>query len=181
MWYKLRIIISHVCLFFSTWGTGQLETPLLFHLNQWAAVWSSFHKWIHLSKVQTLPRSLSCIFCMFSGLRPLVFQQVSRSPADGSSFSPAFAHCFNFYFFSFNTMGSCYLFAKLCLTLCHGLQPTRLLCPWDFPGRNTGVGCYFLLQGIVPSQTLNLCLLHWQADSLPLSHQASTQWNTTWS
>ena len=32
-----------------------------------------------LSKVQTLPRSLSCIFCMFSGLRPLMFQQVSRS------------------------------------------------------------------------------------------------------
>ena len=80
-----------------------------------------------------------------------------------------------------NTMGSCYLFAKSCLTLCHGLQPTRLLSPWDFPGRNTGVGCYFLLQGIVPGQTSNLCLLHWQADSLPLSHQASLQWNTTWS
>ena len=30
----------------------------------------------------------------------------------------------------------------------HGLQPTRLLCPWDFPGKNTGVGCHFLLQGI---------------------------------
>ena len=29
----------------------------------------------------------------------------------------------------------------------HGLQPTRLLCPWDFPGKNTGVGCHFLLQG----------------------------------
>ena len=28
----------------------------------------------------------------------------------------------------------------------HGLQPTRLLCPWDFPGKSTGVGCYFLLQ-----------------------------------
>ena len=28
----------------------------------------------------------------------------------------------------------------------HGLQPTRLLCPWDFPGRNTGGGCHFLLQ-----------------------------------
>ena len=28
----------------------------------------------------------------------------------------------------------------------HGLQPTRLLCPWNFPGRNTGRGCYFLLQ-----------------------------------
>ena len=28
----------------------------------------------------------------------------------------------------------------------HGRQPTRLLCPWDFPGKNTGVGCHFLLQ-----------------------------------
>ena len=38
--------------------------------------------------------------------------------------------------------------AKLCLTLLrhHGLQPSRLLCPRDFPGKNTGVGCHFLLQ-----------------------------------
>ena len=28
----------------------------------------------------------------------------------------------------------------------HGLQPTRLLCPWDSPGKNTEVGCHFLLQ-----------------------------------
>ena len=28
----------------------------------------------------------------------------------------------------------------------HGLQPTRLLCPWDFPGKSNGVGCHFLLQ-----------------------------------
>ena len=28
----------------------------------------------------------------------------------------------------------------------HGLQPTRLLCPWNFPGKNTGMVCYFLLQ-----------------------------------
>ena len=28
----------------------------------------------------------------------------------------------------------------------HGLQPTRLLCPWDSPGKNSGVGCHFLLQ-----------------------------------
>ena len=44
----------------------------------------------------------------------------------------------------------------------------RLLCPWDFPGKNTGVGCHLLLQGIVPTQGLNLPLLYWQADSLPL-------------
>ena len=32
--------------------------------------------------------------------------------------------------------------------LLHGPWPTRLLCPWDFPGKNTGVGCYALLQEI---------------------------------
>ena len=40
-----------------------------------------------------------------------------------------------------------------CLTLWpYGLQPTRLLCPWDSPGNNTGVGCCALLQGIFPTQ-----------------------------
>ena len=34
----------------------------------------------------------------------------------------------------------------------HGLQPARLLCPWDSPGKITGVGCHFLLQGIFPTQ-----------------------------
>ena len=45
------------------------------------------------------------------------------------------------------------------------LQPTRLFCPWDSPGKNTGVDCHALLQGIFPTQGLNLhlfCLLHWQ-------------------
>ena len=38
----------------------------------------------------------------------------------------------------------------------HGLQPTRLLCPWDSPGKSTGVGCHVLLQGILPTQESNL-------------------------
>ena len=41
--------------------------------------------------------------------------------------------------------------------------------PWNFPNKNTGMGCHFLLQGIFPTQGLNphlFCLLHWQADSL---------------
>ena len=42
-----------------------------------------------------------------------------------------------------------------------------------FPGKNTGVGCHFLLQGIFPTQGSNLRLLHWQADSLRLIHQGS--------
>ena len=41
-----------------------------------------------------------------------------------------------------------------------GLQPTRLLCPWNSPGKNTGVGSQSLLQGILPTQVLNLGLLH---------------------
>ena len=49
--------------------------------------------------------------------------------------------------------------------------PTRLFCLWDSPGKNTGVGCHALLQGIFPAQGWNprlLCLLHWQVGSLPL-------------
>ena len=42
----------------------------------------------------------------------------------------------------------------------HGLQPTRLLCPRDFPGKDTGTGCLFLLQGIFPTQGWNTDLLH---------------------
>ena len=40
---------------------------------------------------------------------------------------------------------------------------------WDFPGKNTGLGFHFALQGVFPIQGLNLSLLHWQADSSPLS------------
>ena len=52
-----------------------------------------------------------------------------------------------------------------------GLLPTRLLSPWDSPGKNTGVGCCALLQGIFPTQRSNpspVFLLHWQASSLLL-------------
>ena len=48
------------------------------------------------------------------------------------------------------------LVAQSCLTLwLHGLGPARLLCPWDFPGKNTGVGCHSLLQGIFLNQGSN--------------------------
>ena len=58
----------------------------------------------------------------------------------------------------------------LCPTLCdpHGLLSTRLLCPWNSPGRNTGVGCHFILQRIFPTQASNPWnpwLLHWQSGS----------------
>ena len=53
-----------------------------------------------------------------------------------------------------------------------GCSPARFLCPWDSPGKNTGVGCHALLQGIFPTQGWNpflLRLMYWQAGSLPLA------------
>ena len=51
-----------------------------------------------------------------------------------------------------------------------GLQPARLLCPCNFLGKNTGMGCHFLLQEIFPTQGLELAspvFTALQADSLP--------------
>ena len=60
--------------------------------------------------------------------------------------------------------------AKL-LQLCSTLSnPMDCSPPWDSPARNTGVNCHAFLQGIFPTQGLNmhlLCLLGWQAGSLP--------------
>ena len=37
------------------------------------------------------------------------------------------------------------------LVVTHGLQPASIFCPWDSPGKNTGMGCHFLLQGNLPN------------------------------
>ena len=54
----------------------------------------------------------------------------------------------------------CCLVSKSCLTLCDAMEPTRLLCLWDSPGKNTGVGCCFFFQGIFLIQGPNPSLLH---------------------
>ena len=72
----------------------------------------------------------------------------------------------------------------LCSVLCqwvmsNSLQPHELYVVhqaplvWDFPGKDTGIGWHFLLQGIFPTQELNPGLLPWQVDSLPLSNLVS--------
>ena len=53
----------------------------------------------------------------------------------------------------------------------HRRQPTRLPCPWDSPGKNTGVGCHFLLQRIFSTQGSNLGLPHCRQMLYHLSHQ----------
>ena len=57
--------------------------------------------------------------------------------------------------------------------LLHGLEPARLLCPWNFLGKNTGVGCHFLLQDIFWTQGSNLCLPHCRWILYHLRHQGS--------
>ena len=52
----------------------------------------------------------------------------------------------------------------------HELQPARLLCPWNSPGKNTGVGCHALLQGIFPTQGSNPDLQHCRWILYWLSH-----------
>ena len=61
-----------------------------------------------------------------------------------------------------------------CLTLC---DPRNCSPPGS---SNTGVCCHFLLQGLFPTQESNPCLLHWQADSLPLSHWEAPQPPEVW-
>ena len=66
------------------------------------------------------------------------------------------------------------LVAKSCLALA---TPWTIACQaplsMGFSRLEYWSGCHFLLQRIFPNQGSNLCLLHWQADSLPLSHQGN--------
>ena len=64
------------------------------------------------------------------------------------------------------------VFAQSGLTLRpHGLPPSRLLCPWDFPDKNTGDISHSLLQGILLTQGSNPGLLHRRQIPYHLSHQ----------
>ena len=54
-----------------------------------------------------------------------------------------------------------------------GVYPSKLLCPWNSPGKNAEVGCHFLLQEIFLTQGWNPRRLHWQPYSLLLCHWGS--------
>ena len=86
-------------------------------------------------------------------------------------------HCIPFCAFLYFTPCKCISYtvcvrAQSSLSLCdpwtischslqpHGLYPAWVLCSWNFPGKNTGVGCHFLLQGIFPTQGSNSCFLY---------------------
>ena len=56
-----------------------------------------------------------------------------------------------------------------------GLQPINLFCPWDFPGKDTGVGCHFLVQRIFLTQGSNQGLLHCCQILYRLSYEKSSE------
>ena len=73
--------------------------------------------------------------------------------------------------------------AQSCPALCYPMEPAGLFCPWDSPGKNSWMGCHFLLQGIFLNQGLNpwfLHLLHWQVDSLPLNQSGKLKCLVFW-
>ena len=84
---------------------------------------------------------------------------------------PLFSHLF-----AVKSMKNKVLVVQLCPTLRpNGLLFTKLLCPWNSPGKNTGLGYQVLLQGIFPTQGLNLGLPHCRQILYHLSHQGSSK------
>ena len=83
-------------------------------------------------------------------------------------------HLFHFFFGLFLVLLMC-----VCSVMFNSFVTpwtARLLWPWDFSDKNTGVNCHFFLQGIFPTQGLKLnllWLLRWETDSLPRSHLGS--------
>ena len=95
---------------------------------------------ISFSKGSSWPRNWSCISCLASW-----YFYLSHL---GSPSLVLWVHVCSVISVMFSSLWS------------YGLQPARLLCPWDSSGKNTGVGCHALLQGIFPTRGLNLHLLH---------------------
>ena len=69
------------------------------------------------------------------------------------------------------------IYSLIVIALVTQLRPTLcdpMVRPWNSPGKNTGAGCHSLLQGIFPTQGLNLGLLHCKQILYHLSHQAES-------
>ena len=77
----------------------------------------------------------------------------------------------------------CLLVAQLCSTLCdptNCMWPARLLCPWNSPGKNTGVDHHSLLQGIFLTQGSNPDLLHRRQIFSYFKKQNFVRWLPSW-
>ena len=71
---------------------------------------------------------------------------------------------------------NCSLLSHVQLFVTPWIIASQALSPWDFPGKNTGMGCHFLLNGIFLTQGLNLGLLHCRRILYHLNHQGIVIW-----
>ena len=136
---------SWIFFFFSPWNIVALQYCVSFY---WTTLWVSY-KFTYMPFLMSLPHTpppshpsrssqdsaqCSVMSCVFLKLPCMVLMCVHELSVVSDSLQP------------------------------RGSYPTRLLCPWDSPGKNTGVSCHFLLQRIFLTQGSNpclLCLLHW--------------------
>ena len=91
------------------------------------------------------------IFFPFVSFQVKLIPNVLKVSAWRGAFIKFYSNCMEFILYI-------YLVFMLCLSVVsnslqpHGLLPIRLLCPWDSPGKNTGMGCHLLLQGNFPTR-----------------------------
>ena len=106
-----------------------------------------FSVWPRLTRSQDLPYFQSISFWSSSlpgNILEVTEEVVGYGSLQGEKMLLALSGCVSSCLVRFNSLQP------------HGLQPTRLLCPWNFSGKNTGVGCHFLPQRIFPIQGLIL-------------------------
>ena len=114
-----------------------------------------------------LSRGCVVAFCKACGANAAITRLDQRWVSLGRSFTVCFPHSFQS-----KPVKVKVLVVKSCLTVTPW-KPARLLCPWNFPAKNTRVGSYSLLQGILLTQGSNLELLHCRQILHHLSHQGS--------
>ena len=133
-------------------------------------------------KTKSVTVSIASLSICHEVMRPdaviLVFWMLSFKPAFSLSSFTFIKRVFSSFLFSAIRyhLYICVLVTQSCLTLCNPMECSprvRLLCPWNFPGKNIGAGCRFLLQGIFPTQGLNLGFPNYGQILYLLSHQRS--------
>ena len=152
-----------ICLYYYTYGLSFLRFYELYSLGNsfsWSLGW--------VGSCQMGPAEIATLFLFPPAL-------LSQSSALNHVHVNPSSHC------SFQSTVSPFSHSVVSDSLRpQGLQHARPPCPWDFPGKNTGTSCHFLLQGIFLTQGSNthfLCLVHWQVESLsqaPPGKAAST-------
>ena len=164
-WHTLGSTISYYCLLSPTYDPPLvLVTTCVNHLSQTPTLTTSMpcpvlagEKWAS-SRTTADP-------CQRGS------QDISRCKCSINTyyFQSTLVSSMNFFFLNCvscdqSGWGECECESVSCSVVCdslqpHGLQPTRLPCPWHSPGKNTGLGCCALLQGIFLTPGWNLCLL----------------------